>query len=219
MTHCRFSYSCCNWGRQRETNALCIWPHNTIPSETCHLVSAPLPTLGGYFTACGIITLDPFPRETGVYMSMTSLPEPQPNTHKCTHTGICLIHDANRSWGNRVWWECLRIHSTKVKLHRQMRWEVWNTHTQTHTHSQCSINPHLGFVNEFGGQTDKQRHTNTLTITHSKWHGQTLYCAHPQTITHSHTHGLLCVYSVSWSYLCGQLLCSSRHWLPKGKEE
>lgn len=102
------------------------------------------------------------------------------------------------------------------------RWSYtdrWGGRHGTHTHTQCSINPHSGFVNVFGGQTDKQRHTNTLTITHSKWHGQTLYCAHPQTITHSHTHGLLCVYSVSWSYLCGQLLCGSRHSLQKGKED
>ena len=75
-------------------------------------VSDPRPTLGGYFTAPGIITSDPFPKKTRVCMSMTSLPVAQLNTH----AGNCLIHDANRSWDNRVWRrECFRIHSTKVK--------------------------------------------------------------------------------------------------------
>lgn len=129
MTHCCFPQSCCNRGKQREPDALCFWPHNTIPSETCHLFFWGLRSSAHYyFTASGIITLDPFLRDTGVYMSMTSLPVPQHPTH--THSGI--IHDANRSWDNRVWWVCLRIHSTKVKLQRQRRW-AHRTHTYKNT--------------------------------------------------------------------------------------
>lgn len=50
----------------------------------------------------------------------------------------------------------------------------------------------------------------------SKWHGLTpYYAAHQAT----HSQGLLCVFGNLWSYLCDQLLCSSRHCLQKGKED
>lgn len=80
------------------------------------------------------------------------------------------------------------------------------------------MNPRLGFVNR---QTSKDSQ-NTLAITHS----HTLSDMDKLPIVRAlkqlhtlHTHGSLCVCSVSWSYLCGQLLCGSRHRLQKGKED
>ncbi len=194
MTHCPFPHSCCNGQQQREPNVLCLWPRNTIPSETDHLFFwhlSPLPTWGGYFSASGIIILEPFPRETRVYMAMTSLPVPQPNKHNNTtntHTQALVLFmmqtRAEITGSSGSVWEY-----TPQRWSYTGRWSGRHgmEHTQTNTHwkiHSAKYKPTLGLCQ----QTNKQRHANTLTITHSKWHGQTLYCAHPQTITHSHTH-------------------------------
>ena len=157
MTHCSFPYSCCTYSKKdNESLMLCVLDHPaqyhqknvTYSSE----VWVPLPTLGGYITASGIITLDPFPRETGFTSSDTiaGLPIPQPNAHKhiCT-----LIHDANWIWDNRVSWEGLRINSTKGEV--TQRDEVGGTEQ-----TQCSLNPHL-----LRRQKDKKGHTHHHTLT------------------------------------------------------
>lgn len=176
---------------------LCVFDHTT----QCHQkhvtysseVSVLLPTLGGYITASGIITLDPFPRETGFTSpdTMAGLPIPQPKAQKHTCTFIFFMMQTGAEItgsGGSVW------EYTLQRWRYTGRWGGRHrTDTHIEKHTQCSINPHLGFVNMFGRQIDKQGHAHTIKHSHSKWHGQTLYCAHPQKITHSHTQLALCL--------------------------
>lgn len=127
--------------KSKETqNALCIWPHNTKPSENASYpseASVSLPTLGGYNTASGIITLDPFPVEKKTSFmrldAITWLAGPQLNTHRLTCTCVwCKLEPRYSGW-----WECLRIY-TPWRCSYIDRWcgkhELRHTHIDYHTH-------------------------------------------------------------------------------------
>lgn len=99
--------------------------------------------------------------------------EVQHNEHK--YTSISLIHDANWSWDNRVLWERLEAHFTKVKLHRPMRWEARNT-TALKKNTLSLVQIHtlalsMLWTEDRRAKTPKHRLHHTLTL--SKWHGQT----------------------------------------------